>query len=221
MFDMFTDRIEAGRKLGKRLHDYHSSSPLILAIPMGGVPVAYQVAKKLQGELDLVIPRKLPIPWNPEAGFGAMTIDGNIVLNHELVEGAHITKPQVNVVAELVLTEIQRRNKALRGDRPPAEVEGRTVIIVDDGLASGYTMLAGIRHVRAMNPAELIVAVPVASAQALRLVSQEADKMVCLVESPEIPFAVAGFYITWKDLTDQDVKQFLEYSPSRGKVLSS
>ncbi|MDO8684751.1 MAG: phosphoribosyltransferase family protein [Armatimonadota bacterium] len=207
---MFKDRTDAGRQLAQALLEYRSTGAVVLAIPMGGVPVGAEVARKLGAPLDLVIPRKLPIPWNPEAGFGAMTIDGEIVLNRQLIESMHITKQQIEVVCEMVKTEIERRNKALRHDKPAPNVKGRTAIIVDDGLASGYTMLAAIRYVRSLGPSKIVAAVPAASAQSALLVEKETDELVVLIKSAQIPFAVAGFYLSWHDLSDEEVKACLE-----------
>lgn len=188
---------------------FRDGSVVTLAIPMGGVPVACEVARVLRAPLDLVLPRKLPIPWNPEAGFGAMTIDGSVVLNRQLVEGMRITKAQIAVVSEMVMMEIERSNKALRGEKPPPDLAGRTAIIVDDGLASGYTMLAAIRYVRALNPGTVVAAAPVASAPAARLVEKDADELVTAIVSSQIPFAVADFYLEWRDLPEREVKEYL------------
>lgn len=206
---MFKNRTDAGKQLARKLTEYQDSKALILGIPMGGAPVAYEVARELKADLDFVIPRKLPIPWNPESGFGAMTVDGGIILNRELVDSVRINKAQIEVVTDMVKTEIKRRNSALRGGRGAPDAAGRAVIIVDDGLASGYTMLAAIRYVRSLNPEAVIAAAAAASTQAARLVESEADRLVVLIVSSQIPFAVADFYLEWRDLTDREVIGYL------------
>jgi putative phosphoribosyl transferase len=213
---VFKDRADAGKRLARKLLDYRDSGAVVLAIPKGGVPVACEVARGLRAAMDLVLPRKLPIPWNPEAGFGAMTADGSIVLNHQLVDAIHITKAQVGVVSEMVAIEIERHNRDLRGRTDPPAVQGRPTIIVDDGLSSGYTMLAAIRYVRTLNPGLIIAAAPVASSQAAGLVENEADRFVAITVSHQIPFAVADFYLDWRDLTLEDVKSCRPARPRRG-----
>jgi len=209
---VFLDRADAGKKLGRKLLEYRSSGAVALAIPMGGIPVAYQVASRLQAELGLVIPRKLPIPWSPEAAFGAVTIDGGVALNRELVEGMGITRRQMEVVTELVISEIRRQTMYLLGDRPEPEIRGRTTLVVDDGLASGYTMLAAIGYVRSLGPSQVIAAAPVSSVQAARLVEKEADKLVTLTVSARIPFAIADFYLDRHELSEDEVKEYLKAS---------
>lgn len=204
--ELFRSRTDAGRRLAERLLDYEGQDIVALAIPRGGVPVGFEVAKRLNARLDVIIPRKIPIPWNPEAGFGAITADGTIVLNQRMVEGLGLTDEEIRKMADEVLEEIKRRTSEYRGDRPPPDVEGKTVILVDDGLASGYTMLAAIESVRKHRPARVIVAVPVASSGAARLVGPRVDKLIALITSERLPFAVAEFYREWRDLTDEEVK---------------
>lgn len=207
--ELFRSRADAGKRLAERLLDYEGEDVIVLAIPRGGVPVGCEVAKRLNAELDVIIPRKIPIPWNPEAGFGAITADGTIVLNQRMVSSLELSKEEIQKIADEVREEINRRLTEYRDDRPPPEVEGKTVILVDDGLASGYTMLAGIESVRKHKPARVIVAVPVASSGAARLVSPRVDRLVALITSERLPFAVAEFYREWRDLTDEEVRECL------------
>lgn len=208
--DLFRNRAEAGKRLAERLLDYAGSGAVVLAIPRGGVPVAYEIAKRLGAELDVIIPRKMPIPWNPEAGFGAITADGTMVLNEPMVESLGLTPGDISRVAEEVRREVVRRTRTYRGDKPPVDVAGKIVILVDDGLASGYTMLAAIKSVRKLSPSKVIVAVPVASSSAARLVERAADRLIALVVSDRLPFAVADFYLEWRDLTDEEVLHYLQ-----------
>lgn len=208
--DLFRSRAEAGKRLAEQLMDYAGSRAVVLAIPRGGVPVAYEIAKRLGAELDVIIPRKMPIPWNPEAGFGAITADGTMVLNDPMVESLGLTPDDISRVAEEVRREIVRRTRAYRGEKPPVDVAEKTVILVDDGLASGYTMLAAIQSVRKLSPSKVIVAVPVASSSAAKLVGKAADRLIALLVSDRLPFAVADFYLEWRDLTDEEVLHYLQ-----------
>ena len=207
--ELFRSRADAGKRLAERLLDYEGEDVVVLAIPRGGVPVGAEVARRLNARLDVIIPRKIPIPWNPEAGFGAITADGTIVLNQRMVKNLGLSKDEIQRAADEVREEIERRTREYRDDRPPTDVKGKTVILVDDGLASGYTMLAAIESVRKHNPVRVIVAVPVASSAAARLVSARVDGMVALVTSERLPFAVAEFYREWRDLTDEETEGYL------------
>ncbi len=135
---LFTDRLKAGRLLGERLARYRGGDGLVLGVPRGGVPVGYAIARALGGPLDVIVPRKLPIPWNPEAGFGVVMPDGTRVLNEEMVEPLGLSPEQVDAIAARVILEVRRRERVYRDDRPPPVVEDRIVIITDDGLATGY-----------------------------------------------------------------------------------
>jgi len=208
--DIFQDRIDAGKQLAKHLLAYVDKAAVVLAIPRGGVPVGFEVASRLKAEFDVIIPRKLPIPWNPEAGFGAITADGTMVLNDPMVNSLGLTDEEIEQVAEEVRQEVIRRTQEYRGDRPPPNVEGRPVILVDDGLASGYTMLAAIESVKKWSPSIIVVAVPVAPKGAARLVKHSADKLIVLITSEHLPFAVANYYIKWRDLSDEEVISYLK-----------
>jgi putative phosphoribosyl transferase len=214
--DLFEDRTDAGRKLAERLLDYANRDAVVLAVPRGGVPVGIEVARRLKAKFDVIIPRKIPIPWNPEAGFGAVTEDGTIVLNQRMVRSLGLTRQEIEKAAEDVRQEVIRRAREFRGDRSAPEIFGRPVILVDDGLASGYTMLAAIESVRKHEPSEVVVAVPVASGGAARLVRPKADDLVAILVSERLPFAVASFYWHWSDLTDEEVMVFLHEAERLG-----
>ncbi len=206
----FQNRADAGKRLADKLGQYQRSEVIILAIPRGGVPVAMEVADKLSAPLDIVVPRKITIPYNPEAGYGAVTEDGTIVLNEPLVSRLGLTEQQIKHQAEEVRAEIVRRSDIYRGKLPVSEVAGKTAIIIDDGLASGFTMIAAIKSVRRRKATKIVVAVPVASGTAYDLVKPLADELVCLVIARTYGFAVAGFYHHWYDLTDEEVIKYLE-----------
>ncbi len=209
---VFTDRLGAGRQLAEELlrRGYSGENTVVLAIPCGGVPVAYSVAKALRAPLDLIIPRKIPIPSNPEAGFGAVTADGTVILNQPLVAQLSLPPEEIAALAQRVLGEVQRRGQEYRGNRPPPELKGKTVILIDDGLASGFTMIAAVRAARRQEPTKVIVAVPVSPASSVRRVEPLVDELVCLITRETRSFAVASFYQHFPDLTDDEVKTYLQ-----------
>ncbi|MBI2852095.1 MAG: phosphoribosyl transferase [Chloroflexi bacterium] len=207
---LFSDRYDAGKQLAGQLGEYRGKSALVLAIPNGGVPIGLEVARALDADLDVVIVRKLPLPLNPEAGFGAVADDGSVILNEELVRKASLTEEQISVQVDKVRLDIRQRSLLYRKDKPLALARGRTVIIVDDGLASGFTMKAAVESVRHRQPGEVIVAVPVASASAMEQVKAVADKIVAVAIGTMPRFAVASFYHRWHDLNDKEVVRCLE-----------
>jgi len=202
---IFENRQDAGKQLAKKLGKYSDQSVVVLAIPNGGVPVALEVAGALEADLDLIICRKIPMPLNPEAGFGAIADDGTIFLNEELVRSFDLSRQQIDFEASKVRVEIKRRSLLYRGDRPLVRVSGRTVILVDDGLASGFTMMAAVESVRHRSPREIVVAVPCASAMAVKQVERVAGKVVAATIGYMPRFAVADFYRHWYDLNDDEV----------------
>jgi putative phosphoribosyl transferase len=209
-FELFRDRRDAGRRLAEHLIEYQGKDAIVLAIPRGGVPVGYEIALRLGADFDVIIPRKIPIPWNPEAGMGAITDDGTMVLNESMIKSLRLSREEIERHAEEVRQEILRRISIYRPPEvKPPSVTNRPVILVDDGLASGYTMLAAIESVKKEQPSAIVVAVPVASSGAVRLISQKADKLVALIVSERLPFAVADYYLEWRDLTDEEVVGYL------------
>ena len=206
---IFENRHDAGRQLAAALCEYNDRSVVVLAIPNGGVPVALEVASALEAGLDLVISRKIPMPLNPDAGFGAVADDGTIILNEIVVKSMGLSRQQIEYEASKVRAEIKQRSLLYRGNRPLVSVNGKTVIIIDDGLASGFTMLAAVESVRRRRPKEIIVAVPAASAIALKQVERVADKVVTCVTGYMPRFAVADFYRHWYDLGDDEVVRYL------------
>ena len=206
----YRNRIDAGRVLAGHLKQYKPGAAVAFAIPRGGIPVAVEVAKKLGIELDVIVSRKIPIPYNTEAGYGAVTEDGAIVLNEPLVERIGLTRQQIERHADEVRAEIRRRQALYRAKLRPSSVEGQAAIIIDDGLASGYTMMAAIKSIRQQGAAQVVAAAPVASSSAWELIKSAADEVVCPVVSYHYPFAVAGFYRHWHDLTDEEVIDDLE-----------
>jgi len=213
---LFENRYDAGRQLAEQLTQYKEQPVVVLAIPNGGAPVGTQIALALDVDLDVVISRKLPLPLNPEAGFGAVADDGNPILNEQAVTDSALTSHQVNYQINLVRAVIRQRSLLYRKDRPLAVLTGKTAIIVDDGLASGFTMLAAVESVRRRKPDEIVAAVPVAAATALARVKPVVDKVVTVAIGTQPKFTVADFYQYWYDLSDQEsVQCFKEWQMRR------
>jgi predicted phosphoribosyltransferase len=212
---IFENHHDAGRQLAEILRDYESKSIVVLAIPNGGVPVALEVAEVLRADLDLIICRKIPMPLNPEAGFGAIADDGTVVLNEEIVKKIGLNRQQIEHEASKVRAEIKRRIILYKGDRPLVKVSGQVVVIVDDGLASGVTMMAAVESVRHRRPKEIVVAVPCASAIAVKQLERVVNKVFTCTTGFMPRFAVADYYRHWYDLSDDEVIRYIKQWRSR------
>jgi putative phosphoribosyl transferase len=199
---MFTDRADAGTKLAKALEFYRNRNALVLGIPRGGAETAYYVAKHLNADFSIVVSRKLPFPDNPEAGFGAITEDGSIFLIEHF--RGYLPTRVVRRIIEEQKQEINRRVTAFRGSLPLPAIEGRTVIVVDDGIAMGSTMRAAVMLCRNKSAAYVVVAAPVAAPDTVDAFKKIADDVVIL-ETPEYFQAVAQVYLNWYDLSDEEV----------------
>lgn len=204
MIVLFEDRKDAGRKLAARLAVYKGNCSFVLAIPRGGVVVAYEIAKALDAPMDLIIPRKLGAPWNPELAIGAVTQDGTVVLNDEIVQQLDVPKNFIDYEVAEQIKEIERRMKRYRGEAPPPELAGKTVILVDDGIATGATTRAAVRSIKKGKPKRLVIAVPVAPPEAVRLLAKEADEVVVL-DTPEWFMAIGQFYNNFDQTSDEEV----------------
>ena len=201
---IFENLYDAGRQLSEKLMEYKGQPVVVLAIPNGGLPVALQVALALEAELDVVISRKLPIPLRPEGGFGAIADDGAVILNESVVKELSLTDEQINYQVNKVRVDIRQRSLLYRGNRPLALVSGKTVIIVDDGLASGYTMMAAVESIRRRRPSRIVAAVPAASAMAVKQVEKIADRVVACNIGYMPEFYVSDFYQYWHVLDDNE-----------------
>jgi putative phosphoribosyl transferase len=211
---LFVDREDAGRRLAEAYRG-PTEKLVVLGIPRGGIPVAYRMARELDCAFDVLVARKLPIPHNPEAGFGAIAPDGSLYINEEMMQHLHLPPEQVNDIASRVLVEVRRRVKAYRGDRPFPDLAGMNVILTDDGLATGYTMIAAVEMVRKFRPATVGVAVPVSPDGTARRIRPLVDFFHCLHVSHHYPFAVASFYRDFHDLSDREVMRYLGKSPGK------
>ena len=213
----FENRYDAGRKLAEKMGEFAGKNALVLAIPNGGVAVALGVAMAVGGDFDLVISRKLPLPLSPEGGFGSLTDDGTIILDEAMVKHAGLTKQQIDYQVNRVRANIKQRSLLYHKDRRPISISNRIVVIVDDGLASGYTMKAAIASIRKRNPAKVIAAVPVGPERVVDDIKVVADRVVTCVIGISPEFYVSDYYRTWYDVTDNEVLTCLkEFSIRRG-----
>jgi putative phosphoribosyl transferase len=205
----FRDRAEAGRMLARELERYRGEPGLIvLALPRGGVPVGFELAQALGAPLDVFVVRKLGAPGQEELAVGAIA-RGVQVLNERVVEQFRLDEEAIARAAAVEQEELIRRERLYRGDRPPVDVEGRTVILVDDGLATGATMRAGALALRAQHPRRLVLAVPVAAAQTCEELRAHADEVLCAM-TPEPFVAVGAWYDDFSQTTDDEVRELLE-----------
>jgi putative phosphoribosyl transferase len=206
---VFRDREDAGRKLAAQLHAYaNRNDVIVLGIPRGGVPVAYEVAKALDAPLDIFVSRKLGVPWQEELAFGAVATGGARVLDHEIIEAIGISDQEIEQITTRVKKELERRENLYRGDRPPLKVYGLIVILVDDGIATGSSMRAAITALRQMKPAQIVVAVPVAPQSTCKRLKSEVDHLVC-VYMPEEFYAIGEFYDDFSQVADEEVTELL------------
>ncbi|MBB4905764.1 phosphoribosyltransferase [Actinophytocola algeriensis] len=205
----FVDRTHAGRELACALAGHvHDERPLVLALPRGGVPVAAEVASALGGDLDIVVARKIGAPGQPEFGIGALAEDGEPVLDELTLADLGVTETDLAETIRRERAEIDRRTRTYRGDRPAPAVEGREVVVVDDGLATGVTARAALRWVRENGPRRVVLAVPTCAAQAERDLAEDADAIVSL-HAPPYFYAVGQAYADFRQVTDDDVLRLL------------
>ena len=205
----FEDREDAGRQLAERLLPYRDENPIVLALPRGGVPVGYEIAHALKAPLDVFIARKLGAPGRRELGIGAVAQGGVRVLNEDTIRALGISEEYIEQVAAEETAEIERRLRLLRGDRPEPRVRGRTVILVDDGIATGVTAWAAIRALRRRAPRRLVLAVPVCAPQTAEAIRSEVDDLVCL-KAPYNLMAIGFWYRDFEQVSDEEVIELLE-----------
>jgi len=207
---LFRNRTEAGRLLASRLMKYAGRPDvLVLGLPRGGVPVAFEVARALSAPLDVFLVRKLGVPGYEELAMGAIATGGVRVLNEDVVQALGIPDEAIDAVAAAEQEELERRQRAYRGDRPAPEVGGRTVILIDDGLATGSTMRAAVAALRQQGPARIVVAVPVGAPGTCEELQNEADEAIC-ARMPEPFYAVGFWYGDFSQTTDEEVHDLLE-----------
>jgi predicted phosphoribosyltransferase len=210
MMMQFRNRVEAGRQLAKRLSKYaHRADVLVLALPRGGVPVGYEVAQALHAPLDVFVVRKLGVPGHEELAMGAIASGGVRVLNGSVIESLGIPDEAIEAVATREQRELERRERAYRDDRPAPDVQGRTVILVDDGIATGSTMKAAIEALRQLEARRIVVAVPTAALSTVREMQGDVDELVAVM-TPADFYGVGQWYEDFSQTTDDDVRKLLE-----------
>ncbi|WP_194815257.1 phosphoribosyltransferase [Nocardia sp. XZ_19_385] len=205
---IYTDRAAAGRALGAELEHLRASDPLMLGLPRGGVPVAAGVREIIGGDLDILLVRKLGVPWQPELAMGAIGEDGARVLNRDVLGHISVAPAEFADIEHAERVELERRRAVWRGDRAPIPLAGRTVVIVDDGMATGATVVVACRVARMRDPERIVVAVPVSSSEAMDRVAAECDELIC----PSVPAALGGVGTAYQDfhqLADDEVTALL------------
>lgn len=215
---LYADRHDAGRCLARKLaHFADRNDVVVLALPRGGVPVAYEVARKLNAPLDIFLVRKLGAPIYEELAMGAIASGGVRVLNEEVIRQLNITPEMIDATAENEERELHRRELEYRGDREPLDLEEKIVILVDDGLATGASMRAAIRALRQHSPAEVVVAVPVGAPDTCRQFEGEVDEVICGKTPPDFS-AVGAWYLDFRQTTDEEVRELLDNVAHENKV---
>ena len=210
----FADRRHAGKKLAEKLMRYaHVPEVLVLALPRGGVPVAYEIATTLNAPLDVFVVRKLGVPNDEELAMGAIASGGVRVLNQEVISQFQLPESVIDDVATREQKELERRESLYRGDQPRPDVQGRTVILTDDGLATGTTMRAAATALRQLRPRRIIVAVPVGAAESCEEFRSEVDEVVCAA-TPEPFMAVGAWYLEFSQTSDDEVRDLLKRAAS-------
>jgi putative phosphoribosyl transferase len=206
---LFEDRVDAGRQLAERLAPYAEERPVVFALPRGGVPVGAEVSRSLGAPLEVIVSRKLGAPGQPEFGIGAVAPGGVRVLNERAVRALGIEEDYLEMISARELAEAERRLKLFRGNRPYPDLERRTAILVDDGLATGVTARAALLALRRMNPRRLVLAVPVCALQTAELLRPEADDLICLLAPANLE-AVGLWYRNFEQTSDEEVVRLLE-----------
>jgi predicted phosphoribosyltransferase len=207
----FSDREEAGKMLALKLTEYSNKDTIVLAIPRGGVVIGYQVAHELKAPLDIIVPRKIGAPYNPELAIGAVAEDGSLSLDESAVMYMNIPKSYIEEESRRQITEIRRRLKLYRGETPYPMLQDHVIIIVDDGIATGSTIKAAIASIRKKKPKSVVVAVPVAPRSTVKNLEKEADRVICL-STPEFFYAIGQFYVDFSQTTDGEVIRLLKKS---------
>ena len=216
----FIDRTDAGRQLAKALARYKPQRPVVLALPRGGVPVAAEVATVLDAPLDLILVRKIGVPFQPELAMGAVVDGGKPVIarNEDVISLTGVSEQEFNATCDKQLAEIERRRKLYLGNRPHPLIAGRTVIVVDDGIATGATTRAALQAIRMRKPSKLVLAVPVAPTESLKELRGEADEIICLEDHEDFG-AIGLFYSDFRQVSDTEVIEILARHPVKSQAV--
>jgi putative phosphoribosyl transferase len=211
MKQRFHDRTEAGKLLANELSEYVDRTDVcVLGLPRGGVPVAYEIAQALRLPLDICLVRKLGVPGQKELAMGAIAPGGIVVLNREIIKALGVSRSALIRVKEVERCELERRDRAYRGDRPAPNIQGKTVILVDDGIATSSTLRAAIATLRRQDPAAIVVAVPVAASAAVQSLQEVVDRIICLLQ-PEPLQSIGMWYIDFSQTSDAEVLRLLQH----------
>lgn len=205
---VFRDRTAAGKELAKHLADYKNDDCVVIALPRGGVPVAAEIANALEAPLDILAVRKIGAPTNPELALGSVTENGDVIYNEHILQALAIDETELQEALKPQLAEIQRQIRVFRDDRAPVDVRGRTVVLVDDGLATGATALSAVRHLRARGADKILVAIPACASESARRLREEVDQLICGMESSEF-YAVSQWYEHFDQVSDEQVTELL------------
>ncbi len=208
-FQRFADRPAAGRALADRLEPLELDAPVVVALPRGGVPVAHEVALRLGAPLDIALVRKLGAPGQPELGIGALAEDGTVILDQDTIGAIGVGRTQIERILDREATELDRRRQAYRGDRPPIPVDGRAVVLIDDGIATGVTAIAAVRMLQARGATRVLVAVPVCPATAVARLRDRLGELICL-HCPRRFGGVGAWYRDFSQTSDQEVVELLD-----------
>ncbi|MDD1679122.1 MAG: phosphoribosyltransferase [Methanomicrobiales archaeon] len=215
--EVFPDRETAGEQIGLFLRErFTFPRPVVCPIPAGGIPIGIPIARTLDAPLRPVVVRKIQIPWNTESGFGAVTWTGDVVINQDLLKRLHLSSVEIERAISRAKASVEERIRKYASIRPLPDITGRTAILTDDGLASGFTMRAAIDSIRLQNPERVVVAVPTGSLAAVRMVSAHADDLICLNIRGGFSFAVADAYSHWHDLSEEEVRAYLDQAVQEG-----
>jgi len=207
---VFYDRQQAGLVLSKMLISYMGTDAVVFGIPAGGVPVAAPIARELELDLDVTVVSKVLLPWTTEAGYGAVAFDGTVRLNQDMISGIGLTQDEIEEGIKKAYSKVEKRFKEFRGKRPFPDVKNRPAILVDDGIASGYTMLVAVEALKNKGVDKIIIAVPTAHLQALKRVSPDVNEVYCANVRGGWGFAVADAYQNWYDVSDEEVAAILD-----------
>lgn len=207
--DVFRNRENAGKYLSEMLMQYKSSNAIVFAIPAGGVPVGAEIAENLQIQLDVAVVSKITLPWNTEAGYGAIAFDGTVCVNRDIVSRTGLSESEVEKGIEKTRNKVKRRVAEFRKGKPPIQVEGRPVILVDDGIASGFTMLVAVEAFKKLTD-EIIVAVPTGHWGAIEQILPDVEALYCANLRSGWTFAVADAYVNWSDVSEEEVMEILK-----------
>lgn len=205
----FVNREDAGRRLAAELSSYAAQHPIVLALPRGGVPVGYEIARALHAPLDVWVVRKVGVPWHPELGAGAVAEGGFVYLNPEVLEHIGLSEAELTELVQSKKREVEERVQLFRDGHPPPILRDRTVILVDDGIATGGTVRVAIRSIRAQKPKAIVLAVPVASPEVVEALGREADRVVCL-RTPVDLYAIGVWYVDFGQVSDDEVARLLD-----------